>query len=62
MKFELKLQRRVIYFISNLTPEDKAQLVHSIEALRLDPYVDNITKFVLPYPPAVFNLYQDGRF
>lgn len=62
MAFRLIFQARALHFIDGLTPDEKAQLRHCLEALRLDPYIDNITKFSAPYPPVVFCLYQDGPF
>lgn len=62
MAFDATFQARALHFIAGLTQEEKAQLRHCIDALRLDPWVDNVTKFVYPVPPLVFCLYQDGPF
>lgn len=61
-KFELRLAPRVRDIVTNLAPDDRARLEHALEDLSANAYIDNVTKFSLPYPPSVFVLYQDGPF
>lgn len=62
MKFELHIHRKARKFVSELDAEDWAHFKRVVDNLCLDSWIDNITKFSLPMPPAMFLLYQDDLF
>jgi mRNA-degrading endonuclease RelE of RelBE toxin-antitoxin system len=61
-KYELRVSPRVRDIITTLAPDDRANLEHALEEVSANALIDNVTKFALPYPPAVFILYQKGPF
>lgn len=61
-KFEPRVAPRVRDLISALTPEERARFQQSLETLCANPYLDNVTKFSVAYPPQVLSLYQDDAF
>ena len=62
MKLEVRVTPRVRDLIANLAPDDRASFEQHLDVLTNDPYVDNLTKFAVAYPPVVVQLYQDGPY
>jgi hypothetical protein len=46
----------------SLKPDDRATFDHSLDTLCSNAYIDNVSKFAVPYPPVVLFLYQDDAF
>lgn len=61
-RFEPRVAPRVRDLVANLPPEDRARFDQKLATLCANPYLDNLTRFALPYPPVVLSLYQDGPF
>lgn len=62
LKFQPRVAPRVRDVVSSLSPDDRAGFERRLSALCTDPYIDNVTKFSVAYPPVILFLYQDGPF
>ncbi|HUX86525.1 MAG TPA: hypothetical protein VMW65_05950 [Chloroflexota bacterium] len=59
-KYQPRVAPRVRDIVSGLTPDDRVAFERCLSALCTNPYIDNITKFSVAYPPVILFLYQDG--
>jgi hypothetical protein len=62
VKFEVRVTPRVRDLVASLKSDDRSTFDHSLDTLCSNPYLDNVTKFAVPYPPEVLFLYQDDAF
>lgn len=62
LRFEPRVSPRVRDLVASLTNAERALFEQSLIGLCTNPFIDNVTKFSLPYPPVVLFLYQDGPF
>jgi hypothetical protein len=62
LKFEPRVCPRVRDLVTTLGPDDRARFEQSLGALCTRPYIDNVSKFSVAYPPVVLSLYQDEAF
>jgi len=62
LKFEPRVCPRVRDLVTTLASEDRARFEKSLGALCTRPYLDNVSKFSVAYPPLVLSLYQDEAF
>jgi len=62
LKFQPRVAPRVRDIVSGLAPDDRVAFERCLSALCTNPYIDNVTKFSVAYPPVILFMYQDGPF